>query len=73
MTARADVQKILVKACSDTATSDSLMTEIDLIMMDLIGQDDTDASEMPKNWNPALKKQYINFRNHLRRSMRARW
>lgn len=46
---------------------------IDLIVIALIGKDDTMTEEMPRTWNESLKKQYVNFRNHLRRALRNKY
>ena len=73
MSSRQEIKTIVIRLYGNTISSEILMSEIDPIIANLIGEDDTEATVMPKNWNEALKKQYINFRNHMRRGMRAKY
>ncbi len=63
----------IVKIYGPTTDTELLLFAIDAMVATLIGPDDTEETEMPVHWNDSLKKQYINFRNHLRRAMRAKY
>lgn len=71
MSARQDIKEQIVNTYGEDVRADILLESIDLIVIALIGADDTMDVTMPKTWNENLKKQYVNFRNHLRRGLRA--
>lgn len=73
MSARQEIREQIVNTYGEDVRADILLESIDLIVITLVGLDDTMQADMPKNWNDALKKQYVNFRNHLRRAMRSKY
>lgn len=73
MSTREQVKEIIEQGQFANKHIDDIIAEIDPIIFDFIGEDDHEGLVMPKTWNQALIKQYINFRNHLRRALRAKW
>lgn len=73
MSARQDIKEQIVNTYGEDVRADILLESIDLIVIALIGADDTMDTDMPKTWNENLRKQYVNFRNHLRRGLRANY
>lgn len=70
---REQIKNIANRIWGDPNSTENFLIELDLIIEQFIGEDDTENTVVPHMWNDSLKKQYINFRNHLRRSMRAKW
>ena len=66
---RDQIRDLLSESVTDNSV-DHILNKLDPIILSLIGDDDTAHTEMPEKWNESLRKQYVNFRNHLRRSQR---
>lgn len=71
MSARQEIKEQIINTYGEDVRAEILLESIDLIVIALIGADDTMGTEMPKTWNESLRKQFVNFRNHLRRALRA--
>ena len=73
MSLREKIRELYVSVLEHDISVDEAMNQTDLMMEEQLGKDDKQTDDMPAKWNPALKKQWVNFRNHLRRELRGKY
>ena len=71
--ARDKIRDLYVQVFDREISVDEAMNETDKTMEGMVGEDNKLTDPMPARWNPALKKQFVNFRNHLRREIRHKY
>lgn len=70
---REKLRELFIAVFERKLSVDEAMSSTEEIVDELIGEDNKMTDSMPVRWQPALKKQFVNFRNHLRRELRTKW
>lgn len=74
---REELQETLGKVAVQSITVDEAMDILDSKVLELAGKDEERANEngFPEKWGDKIntKRTWVNARNHLRRSIRAKW
>lgn len=73
MVVREVVRELFVDVYEHNISVDEAMNKHDESVEKMIGPDSTMSEPMPERWGPALKKQWVNFRNHAKREIRRRY
>lgn len=68
---RAEFEELLIDLEDGKTTASAALEQIDLLVADMIGGDDNDTYPFPALWDINQRKNWVNSRNHMRRSMRS--